>query len=180
AAGELVRLGDADQLQDAGQHFERARIDRGDVAGDADRGARGPGQRVRRQVHPPDGVEDLVDLLRRGVAVHDDEHGVLPGRTLLFTIPRKPSDGKTATGLWRRFAGDGILQSIHPGRSVGRRAVWVWVLLLIVGLAAAEPPFYPDKTRLLVYRDGDKEVPIATAADWAKRREHILANMQLV
>src|SRR5262249_17850376 len=57
---------------------------------------------------------------------------------------------------------------------------WVWVLLLIVGLAAAEPPFYPDKTRLLVYRDGDKEVPIATAADWAKRREHILANMQLV
>ena len=43
-----------------------------------------------------------------------------------------------------------------------------------------EPPFYADKAKLLVYRDGDKDVPITTAADWAKRREHILANMQLV
>src|SRR5262249_22080339 len=51
----------------------------------------------------------------------------------------------------------------------------------VVHSAAAEPPFYPDKTRLLVYRDAnDKEHPITTAADWAKRREHILANMQLV
>jgi fermentation-respiration switch protein FrsA (DUF1100 family) len=45
----------------------------------------------------------------------------------------------------------------------------------------AAPPFYPDKTKLLVWRDGDgKEHPIKTKADWAKRREHILANLQLV
>ena len=43
------------------------------------------------------------------------------------------------------------------------------------------PPFYPDKTKLLVYLDADgKEQPISTAADWERRRAHILANLQLV
>jgi hypothetical protein len=45
----------------------------------------------------------------------------------------------------------------------------------------SSPPFYPDKTKLLVYRDADGvEHPITKAADWTKRREHILANMQEV
>jgi acetyl esterase/lipase len=45
----------------------------------------------------------------------------------------------------------------------------------------ADPPFYPDKTKLLVFRDGDgKEQPVRTAAEWAKRRAYILDNMQLV
>jgi pimeloyl-ACP methyl ester carboxylesterase len=43
------------------------------------------------------------------------------------------------------------------------------------------PPFYSDKNRLLVYLDGEgKEHPISAAADWPRRRAHILANMQLV
>jgi dienelactone hydrolase len=43
----------------------------------------------------------------------------------------------------------------------------------------AGPPFYRDKSHLLIYIDADgKEIPIAKAADWKKRREHILANMQ--
>ncbi|MGQ9573911.1 MAG: alpha/beta hydrolase [Thermoguttaceae bacterium] len=42
-------------------------------------------------------------------------------------------------------------------------------------------PFYPDKSRLLVYLDADgQEHPVATPQHWQKRREHILANMQLV
>ena len=42
-------------------------------------------------------------------------------------------------------------------------------------------PFYPDKTKLLVVIDADgKEQPIAAAADWPKRRAHILSNLQLV
>lgn len=61
-------------------------------------------------------------------------------------------------------------------------------LILASGLCAlcafvvhADPPFYPDKTSLLVWRDADgKEHPVKTATDWAKRRQHILANMQLV
>jgi len=54
-------------------------------------------------------------------------------------------------------------------------------LCLCVSVVQSAPPFYPDKTKLLVYRDADgKEHPIKTKADWAKRREHILANMQLV
>jgi dienelactone hydrolase len=45
----------------------------------------------------------------------------------------------------------------------------------------SDPPFYPDKTHLLVYRDANgKEHAIQDAEDWARRREHILANMQLV
>src|SRR5262245_21139562 len=47
-------------------------------------------------------------------------------------------------------------------------------------LAFPDPPVYPDKARLLVYREDGKEHPVKTAADWAKRRAHILANMQLV
>jgi dienelactone hydrolase len=54
----------------------------------------------------------------------------------------------------------------------------------MLGLAlalAADPVAYPDKTKLLILRDADgKEQPIKTAEDWAKRRAHILADMQLV
>jgi dienelactone hydrolase len=56
-----------------------------------------------------------------------------------------------------------------------------FLLLARIPVTAEEPPFYPDKTRLLVWRDaGGKEHPITRPADWPKRREHILANMQLV
>jgi acetyl esterase/lipase len=42
-------------------------------------------------------------------------------------------------------------------------------------------PTYPDKTKLLVYRGRQgREHPVKTAADWAKRRADILANMQKV
>src|SRR5437588_3438914 len=64
---------------------------------------------------------------------------------------------------------------------MNRLALLFAVSLLGTSLQAADPPFYPDKTKLLVWRDAEgREHPITTAADWAKRREHILANMQLV
>jgi dienelactone hydrolase len=45
----------------------------------------------------------------------------------------------------------------------------------------AKPPFYPDKAKLLIWLDeAGKERAITNAQDWPKRREHILANMQLV
>jgi dienelactone hydrolase len=54
-------------------------------------------------------------------------------------------------------------------------------LFAVAGPLAAEPPAYPDKTNLLVWKDADgKDHPIRTADDWAKRRQHILDNMQLV
>jgi dienelactone hydrolase len=56
-----------------------------------------------------------------------------------------------------------------------------FLLLMLAPVRAGEPPFYPDKTRLLVWRDAEgREHPITRAADWSKRREHILENMQLV
>jgi acetyl esterase/lipase len=42
------------------------------------------------------------------------------------------------------------------------------------------PPIYRDKANLLVVRQGGKERPVRNAADWAKRRAHILAAMQEV
>ncbi len=47
---------------------------------------------------------------------------------------------------------------------------------------AAEPaPFYPDKMKLLVWRDGQgTEHPVSNTQDWQRRREHILQNMQQV
>jgi acetyl esterase/lipase len=48
-------------------------------------------------------------------------------------------------------------------------------------LLLAAAPWYPDKTRLLVYRDDSgREVPIRTRQDWLVRRAHILENMQEV
>jgi predicted dienelactone hydrolase len=44
-----------------------------------------------------------------------------------------------------------------------------------------EAPFYPDRTKLLVWRDGTgKEHAITKAEDWPRRRAHILAAMQQV
>jgi len=45
----------------------------------------------------------------------------------------------------------------------------------------ASPPFYPDKLRLLAWRDEmGVEHPIEKASDWPKRRAHILAGMEQV
>jgi len=67
------------------------------------------------------------------------------------------------------------------------RAATLPTLLAVLGLvgpSSAEPPkppFYANKLDLLVYADGaGKLQPVKTAADWQKRRDHILANMQLV
>ena len=54
----------------------------------------------------------------------------------------------------------------------------VAVLFAVTVFAA---PNYPDKSKLLVWQDdAGKQHPITTPADWAKRRAHILANMQEV
>lgn len=76
-----------------------------------------------------------------------------------------------------------LLMSKFP-RSI---ALLVAVLARSALLSAAEPaqqnapPFYPDKMNLLVWRDEhDAEHPVTNPQEWRRRREHILANMQLV
>lgn len=52
---------------------------------------------------------------------------------------------------------------------------------LLMGAGVEMPPFYADKSRLLVYLDEQgKEQPVKRLEDWSQRRAHILANMQLV
>jgi len=54
-------------------------------------------------------------------------------------------------------------------------------LLSALSAVSSAPPSYPDKAKLLVWRDADgREHPVRTAADWARRRQHILENMQLI
>jgi dienelactone hydrolase len=60
-------------------------------------------------------------------------------------------------------------------------------LLLLAALSAislvhsSAPPFYADKSKLLVFRDAaGREHPVTTPVEWEKRRDHILANMQLI
>jgi dienelactone hydrolase len=63
-----------------------------------------------------------------------------------------------------------------------------WVMAVLVTAAASlataaapEAPLYPDRADLLKLRDAaGKETRITTLKGWAKRREHILANMQKV
>jgi dienelactone hydrolase len=55
------------------------------------------------------------------------------------------------------------------------------VALSVNAAGTSEAPSYPDKARLLVYRDADgQKHPVRTAEDWARRRAHILAHMQEV
>lgn len=54
-------------------------------------------------------------------------------------------------------------------------------VVLCAALMSTAAPFYPDKTKLLMWRDSDgNEHTIKTHADWATRRVHILENMQAV
>lgn len=53
--------------------------------------------------------------------------------------------------------------------------------LALSGTGVAEPPFYTDKTRLMVYAGEQGELrPVVSVADWQRRRADIVANMQLV
>jgi dienelactone hydrolase len=58
--------------------------------------------------------------------------------------------------------------------------------ILLVGAmvlpgSAEEPPFYAEKNHLLYYLDHQgRQHSVITRADWAIRRRHVLANMQLV
>ncbi len=53
--------------------------------------------------------------------------------------------------------------------------------ILLFALVLTAPPFYPDKADLLTYIDEDGAYQrISSVEGWEKRREHILANMQLV
>ncbi|MBM4081005.1 MAG: acetylxylan esterase, partial [Planctomycetes bacterium] len=61
----------------------------------------------------------------------------------------------------------------------------VALAMAFVSVVAAQeknmPPFYEDKMNLLVYLDAEgRKCPVKSPEDWQKRREHILANMQLV
>lgn len=60
-------------------------------------------------------------------------------------------------------------------------------ILLMVGWLGAssaawadEPPFYTDKANLLVVLERGAPTPVRTPDDWAKRRAHIVANMERV
>jgi dienelactone hydrolase len=58
------------------------------------------------------------------------------------------------------------------------RSICVAMVTIVVLAYAA--PRYPDKANLLILKDGDKITPIRTADAWAKRRAHILEDMQQV
>jgi dienelactone hydrolase len=71
--------------------------------------------------------------------------------------------------------------TINPLRYTAGLCILLVALFYVFSVVHGSPPFYPDKTRLLVYRDAEgKDHPITTAEEWAKRRAHILANMQEV
>ena len=54
-------------------------------------------------------------------------------------------------------------------------------LVFAVPAQTVKPPFYADKSNLLVYLDDEgKPVPVKSPTDWQKRRDHVLAGMQLV
>src|SRR5204863_2432706 len=70
---------------------------------------------------------------------------------------------------------------LHRGEemNLSRACIGLALGVLCVCLLRADPPVYPDRSKLLVWRDEQsKEHPVRTPADWEKRRAHILAGMQ--
>lgn len=61
-----------------------------------------------------------------------------------------------------------------------RSVILATMLSLVSFVHGDEPPVYADKSNLLVYLDNGQLMPVRTPSDWAKRRAHILANMERV
>ena len=78
AGDEFVGLGDRDALDDAGHGFECAEVDSARIAGDADGGAAGTGDRVGFQAEGFDAIANGSYLFFGGVGLHDYEHGWRP------------------------------------------------------------------------------------------------------
>ena len=72
AAGEFVGLGNPDHVGNAGKIFEVAAVDFTLVAGDADGGALGSGERMGAKTQLLNMVADRLNLFRRGLRLHDD------------------------------------------------------------------------------------------------------------
>src|SRR5262245_24416697 len=111
--------------------------------------------------------------------------GTTPG-SISPRLPRSPTAGCTCarsrTCIASARSNDAFRGGKNPMRP--RRLTAPLLLLGAATVSAAfpdpEPPFYPDKANLLVYREDGKEHPVKTPAEWEKRRRHILANMELV
>lgn len=77
-------------------------------------------------------------------------------------------------------------QDMKPGITRCRAILLPTVVLLVACLRGqdagpAKPPAYPDRADLLVYADEARKLhPVKTAADWRRRKAHVLAGMQLV
>jgi dienelactone hydrolase len=73
--------------------------------------------------------------------------------------------------------------SAAPLTAAGRSCLGAGLIVAAAaaGIArAAEPPFYSDKEKLLVYLEDGKQTPVRTPRDWERRRRHIVENMELV
>ena len=70
----LVRLADVNDFGDARKRLDARAVDAAVVADEADRGARLARHRARRVAHLFYGLDDAVDLLRRRVILHDNQH----------------------------------------------------------------------------------------------------------
>ena len=89
-AGELVLLGDADDLLDTGQQLEHLVQRRGQRQTDhADDGALLAADQVRAEAEFLDAPDDGLDLLLAGVRLHDDDHWWLLGNVGCGVIPRR-------------------------------------------------------------------------------------------
>lgn len=68
-----------------------------------------------------------------------------------------------------------------PRRPLSPLAPILIAAWMVTTVSLAAPPFYADKLNLMVYADAQGQThPVATVADWQRRRADILANMQLV
>jgi hypothetical protein len=72
AAGELVRLADADHVGHAGKIFKVAAVDFAGVAGDTDGSALRARQRMGAKSHLFDVIADRLYLFLRSLRFHDD------------------------------------------------------------------------------------------------------------
>ena len=122
------------------------------------------------------------------------QSGLEGGETNMLGLPypivaRLPRTTKSpVVDLSRIKTSIATIHNLPPGCIMRRTALSFLILLNLLGMPQwarpdelPKPPFYTDKSNLLQYLDAQgKPTPIKTVSDWEKRRDHILANMQLV
>ncbi len=121
--------------------------------------------------------EHAVGLAPAGLAA--SVQAVCLGKAAAPSLALSTAEGTVKAMLWAKIKL--AAAALAAAAAVGTGGTMAVRHFASTEAATQPPPRYRDKLDLLYYLDAEgRRHPVKTPQDWEKRREHILANMQLV